>query len=67
MAMTIEDLIRLDAIRHERVWIVNKGMSDEQVIAASDIKEAYELFLKTRKANVISIERVFDDIILAAI
>ena len=67
MAMTIEDLIKLDIIRHEKVWIVNKGMSNEQVIAASDIKEACQLFFKNNKSDIISIEKVFDNIIIAAI
>lgn len=67
MSLTIEDAIKLDIIRHEKVWVVNKGMSDELVIAASDIKEACELFLKKRRTNAISVEKVYNDIIMAAI
>ena len=67
MAMTIEDLRKLDIIRYEKVWVVNKGMSNEQVIAASDIDEACRLFFKNKKSDIISIEKVFDNVIVAAI
>lgn len=67
MSLTIEDAMKLDIIRHEKVWIINKGMSDELVVAASDINEACELFLRKRRTNATSVEKVYNDIVMAAI
>ena len=54
--MDLQKLAEMKIIKHERLYIINKGRSDEAKVVASDVKEACDVYRASKDLPIVSVK-----------